>query len=147
MQKSPSYTKINAKKRGNRLGFWCFEVLLKFLGLPGAYALLYLVCLHYLLFDRIAVLNALSYINKRFPATGFFKKRLEVYRLFISQGKQLIDRSAIISGKNLFDIQLKGYEQLSSLLADKYKGFVLLTAHVGNWQIALSTLKKMSKPV
>ena len=72
---------------------------------------------------------------------------MEVYRLFISQGKQLIDRSAIISGKNLFDIQLKGYQQLSSLLADKHKGFVLLTAHVGNWQIALTTLKKMAKPV
>jgi predicted LPLAT superfamily acyltransferase len=103
--------------------------------------------LHYLLFDRAAVFNALSYIRRRFPHSGFFKSRLEVYRLFISQGKQLIDRSAILSQKNLFDIQLKGYEQLSSLLENKHKGFVLLTAHVGNWQIALTTLKKMAKPV
>ncbi len=78
---------------------------------------------------------------------NFFKWRWEVYRLFISQGKQLIDRSAIISGKNLFDIQLKGYAQLRSLLEDKNQGFVLLTAHLGNWQIALTTLKKMAKPV
>jgi predicted LPLAT superfamily acyltransferase len=140
-------TKIVTKRRGNRLGFWFFEFLLKVSGLNGAYALLYFVCLHYLIFDQSAVSNALSYITRRFPEAGFFKKRLEVYRLFISQGKQLIDRSAIISGKNLFDIQLKGYEQLSSLLADKTKGFVLLTAHVGNWQIALTTLKKMDKPV
>ena len=147
MQKSPDNTKIIAKRRGNQLGFWCFRMLLKFLGLKGAYALLYLVCLHYLLFDKSAVLNALSYIRRRFPQGGFFKNRLEVYRLFISQGKQLIDRAAILSGKNLFDIQLKGYEQLSSLLVDKNKSFVLLTAHVGNWQIALTTLKKMTKPV
>jgi len=122
-------------------------MLLKFLGLPGAYALLYLVCLHYLLFDKRAVLNALSYIQRRFPNANFLKRRWEVYRLFISQGKQLIDRAAILSGKNLFDIQLKGFPQLSSLLADKNKGFLLLTAHVGNWQIALTTLKKMAKPV
>ncbi|MCX5694854.1 MAG: lysophospholipid acyltransferase family protein [Candidatus Omnitrophica bacterium] len=139
--------KINTKKRGNRIGFWFFETLLKLSGLPGAYALLYLVCLHYLLFDYSAVLNALSYIRRRFPSANFLKQRFEVYRLFISQGKQLIDRSAMISGKNLFDIQLKGFDQLNSLLADKEKGFILLTAHMGNWQIALTTLKKMAKPV
>ena len=147
MQKSPNPSKINTKKRGNCIGFWFFKVFLKFSGLPGAYALLYFVSLHYLLFDQSARLGALSYIHRRFPQGGFFKSRLEVYRLFISQGKQLIDRAAILSEKNLFDIQLKGYEQLSSLLADKNKGFVLLTAHVGNWQIALTTLKKMAKPV
>ena len=147
MQSSLEQNKITAKRRGNRLGFWFFKVILRLLGLPGAYALLYFVCLHYLLFDKSAVLNALSYIQRRFPAAGFFKKRLEVYHLFISQGKQLIDRSAILSGKNLFDIQLKGYEQLRRLLDDKNKGFVLLTAHVGNWQIALTTLKKIAKPV
>lgn len=147
MQNSSDHNKIIAKKRGNRLGFWFFRMLLKLLGLPGAYALLYFVSLHYLLFDQSAVLNALSYIRRRFPTANFLKRRLEIYRLFISQGKQLIDRAAILSGKNLFDIQLKGYEQLSSLLADKNQGFVLLTAHVGNWQIALTTLKKMAKPV
>ena len=78
---------INVKRRGNRLGFWFFEVLLKFLGLPGAYALLYFVCWHYLLFDRNAVLNALSYARKRFPTANFLKLRLEVYRLFVSQGR------------------------------------------------------------
>ncbi|MFH0917705.1 MAG: lysophospholipid acyltransferase family protein [Candidatus Omnitrophota bacterium] len=147
MLNPPSCAKINTRRRGNRLGFWFFRVLLKFLGLPGAYALLYLVCLHYLIFDQRAVSNALSYIRRRFPTANFWKLRWGVYRLFISQGKQLIDRAAILSGKNLFDIQLKGFQQLSSLLADKGKGFVLLTAHVGNWQIALTTLKKMAKPV
>jgi predicted LPLAT superfamily acyltransferase len=147
MQKSPDHHKIIAQKRGNRLGFWFFETFLKFFGLTGAYALLNFVCLHYLLFDQRAVKNALAYIHRRFPNAGFFKSRGEVYRLFISQGKQLIDRFAMISGKHTFDIQLKGYEQLSALLAEKSKGFVLLTAHVGNWQIALTTLKKMAKPV
>ncbi len=147
MQNNQPETKIKVKKRGNRLGFWCFKALLKFAGLKAAYALLYFVCLHYLLFDRKAVSGALSYLRRRFPEANSLRLRWEAYRLFISQGKQLIDRAAIMSGQNLFDIQLKGYEQLKNLLDDKSKGFVLLTAHVGNWQIALTTLKKMDKPV
>jgi lauroyl/myristoyl acyltransferase len=67
--------------------------------------------------------------------------------LFVSQGKQLIDRFAILSGRSLFDISLKGYDELVALLSKNNQGFILLTAHVGNWQIALTTLKKMNKPV
>lgn len=139
--------KVRAKKRGNKLGFWFFEIFLKLFGLKGAYALLYPVALHYLLFDREAVSGAQSYIKRRFPGRSFMKDRLNIYRLFISQGKELIDRFTILTGKDLFDIQLQGYDKLAALLSEKNKGFVLLTAHVGNWQIALTTLKKMNKPV
>jgi predicted LPLAT superfamily acyltransferase len=140
--------KIFTKIRGNRLGFWFFEFFLKAFGLRGAYALLYGVALHYLLFDREAVLGALSYIKRRFPpGKSFLKNRLHVYRLFVSQGKQLIDRFAVLSGRNLFDIKLKGYDELVALLSEKNNGFILLTAHLGNWQIALTTLKNMHKPV
>jgi predicted LPLAT superfamily acyltransferase len=147
MPQTPTQTKIEAKKRGNRLGFLCFEILLKLGGLKCAYALLYFVCLHYLIFDQKAVAGALSYLRRRFPRAKFLKLRLEAYRLFISQGKQLIDRAAILAGKDLFDIQLQGYAQLKAILEDKNKGFVLLTSHTGNWQAALTVLKKMDKPV
>ena len=139
--------RIPAKKRGNRLGFWFFEVLIRIAGLKCAYALLYGVALHYLFFDREAVRGGFSYIKRRFPQAGFLKNRLNIYRLFVSQGKQLIDRFAILSGACEFDIQLKGYDELSALLSSKDRGFVLLTAHVGNWQIAMTTLKKMNKQV
>ncbi len=129
------------------MGFWFFKACVKLFGLSGAYGLLYFVCAHYLLFDKKAVKNALAYIQRRFPGCGSFASFFKVYRLFVSQGKQLIDRFAIISGSAIFDIELKGYERLSSLLADKNKGFVLLTAHVGSWQVALTTLKKLHKPV
>ena len=70
MQNSNSVPKIAAKKRGNRLGFWFFKFFLRFFGLSGAYGLLYFVSLHYLLFDKTAVKNALSYIKRRFPQAG-----------------------------------------------------------------------------
>ncbi len=141
-------SKIFAKTRGNRLGFWFFETFLRLFGLKGAYALLYGVALHYLFFDREAVFGALSYIKRRFPSEkSFIKNRIHVYRLFVSQGKQLIDRFAILSGSNQFDIKLNGYDELAVLLSERNNGFILLTAHLGNWQIALTTLKNMNKPV
>lgn len=139
--------RISTKRRGNKLGFWFFKFFLNCFGLAGAYGLLYFVCLHYLIFDREAVSKCLSYIKRRFPKAGFFKMQLHVYRLFISQGKQLIDRFALISGRHKFNIQLNGYDDLKKILSAKDSGFVLLTAHVGNWQIALTTLKKMNKHV
>jgi predicted LPLAT superfamily acyltransferase len=139
--------KITVKKRGNALGFWFFDVFLKLFGLRGAYGLLYIICLHYLLFDRQAVDGAYAYIKRRFPETGFWHSRLHIYRLFISQGKQLIDRLAAISGLVCFDIRAEGEEQLAELLRNRQEGLILLTAHIGNWQVALTTLKHLNRTV
>ena len=138
---------INTRKRGNKFGFWFFKALLKLFGLRKTYGFLYIVCLYYLLFDRTAVSAALSYINKRFPDCGYLIRLLHVYRLFISQGKQLIDRYASVSGHTTFDIQLNGYNELIGLLRNNKQGIILLTSHIGSWQIALTTLKKIGRTV
>ncbi len=145
-QSDPS-RKIKTKKRGNKLGFWFFKVSLYLFGLYGAYGLLYIVCFYYVIFDRPAVSSSLAYIEKRFPNCSFLKKRLHVYLLFVSQGKQLIDRYAVISEGGIFDIQLTGYEHFMSLIQNSAQGLILLTAHVGNWQMALTTLKKTGRTV
>ncbi|MFA5087661.1 MAG: lysophospholipid acyltransferase family protein [Candidatus Omnitrophota bacterium] len=139
--------KIVVKKRGNALGFWFFRGVFRIFGLRAAYSFLYLVCLHYLLFDRQATQGALAYIKRRFPGKNFLSARLQVYRLFISQGQQLIDRYAAVSGHAAFDVQVVGMEQLDELLRQRSGGFILLTAHVGNWQIALTTLKNLNRKV
>lgn len=147
MQANKREHKIIAKKRGNAFGFWFFQSITKLFGLRVAYSFLYLICLHYLLFDRQATNSALAYVKRRFPQSGFFATRLHVYRLFISQGKQLIDRYAAVSGNVLFDVQVEGVEKLIELLNQRKEGFILLTAHVGNWQIALATLKNLKRRV
>ncbi|MBW2167396.1 MAG: hypothetical protein JRG74_15310 [Deltaproteobacteria bacterium] len=138
---------INTKKRGNKFGFWFFKALLKLFGLRKTYGFLYIVCLYYLVFDRPAVSAALSYTNKRFPDCGYLIRLLHVYRLFISQGKQLIDRYASVSGHTTFDIQLNGYNELIALLQNNKQGIILLTSHIGSWQIALTVLKKIGRTV
>lgn len=135
------------KKRGNRLGFWFFRMSLKWVGLSGAYGLLYFVCLYYLICDRTAVSSSMAYIRRRFRAFNVFRKYLAVYRLFISQGKSLIDRYYVVSGLGQFDIELQGYDRIKGLLRDSKKGIILLTAHVGNWQVTMTALEKLGRTV
>ena len=135
------------RKRGNTLGLAIFQSSLKLFGLSGAYGLLYIVCLYYLLFDRPAVTSSMAYIKRRFKSYGFWRRLLGVYRIFINQGRHLIDRYYLISGLGRFDIELCGYDKLNSILGESQKGVILLTAHVGNWQVAMTALERLGKAV
>ena len=48
--------KPGREKRGNELGLWFFMVFLRLFGLRGAYGLLYIVCLYYVIFGRLSAL-------------------------------------------------------------------------------------------
>ncbi len=135
------------RKRGNRLGFWFFGTAVKTLGLGAAYGLLYFVSLYYLAFDRAAVRASLAYIRRRFPAHGPVRRIFDVHRLFVSQGKSLIDRYYVVAGGPDIEIELSGFERIRDLLASGNKGLILLTAHVGNWQVAMTALRKFGKTV
>jgi predicted LPLAT superfamily acyltransferase len=148
MQTVSGGVKTVSRRRGNRAGFWFFEMFFRIFGLHGAYGFLYFVCLYYLIFDRQAVSSAMSYMDKRFPDSGVTAKKIHIYRLFISQGKQLVDRlAALVSKKELFEIKLDGYDKLMELFQKSGQGVILLTSHFGNWQIALTSLNKLGKRV
>jgi len=137
--------KIRVKKRGNRLGFWFFKTAMRLGGLRGAYGLLYLVCGYYVWFDREAFESGAAYIDHRFPGLGRERRRKAVYLLFVSQGKNLIDRHALVAGTFDFRIDINGYEKIEDLNPEQ--GFVLLTSHTGNWQIVTAALMKMKRTV
>lgn len=135
------------KKRGNRFGFWFFETVLKKSGLRPAYGFLYLVCIHYLLFDSEARSGGLAYIQRQVPTVGKFKQLQLVYFLFVSQGKNLLDRYVHSANDSIFTLKECGFEPLDELLKNPKQGFVLLTAHTGNWQIAMTVLKRFNRTV
>lgn len=138
--------KIEAKRRGNALGFWFFKTSLRCFGLRGAYGLLYLVCPYYLLFDRAAVRAALAYVGRRFPEHGWWRQRGDVLRLFINQGVTLIDRYYLMYGGPGMRSHLAGMETMEDVLASG-QGFILLTAHLGNWQVVMTALQKFNRKV
>lgn len=135
------------RKRGNRLGFWCFRIAAKLTGLRGAYGLLYFVSMYYLLVDRYLVKETLPYIRRRFPEHGRIRQILDLYLLFVSQGKCLVDRFAIQAGYEGIHLEIIGYEILRQVIASSTRGVILLTAHVGSWQVAMSSLKKFDRHV
>jgi len=135
------------RKRGNRLGFWFFRTAARLFGLRGAYGLLYFVSLYYLLFDRPVVAAGMAYVKRRFPGHGGLRQRLDVYQLFLSQGESLIDRYYVALGGSDINLEFVGYEKIQDVLADGQKGLILLTAHVGNWQVAMTALRKLDRTV
>ena len=102
--------------------------------------------MHYVLFDPPARRGALAYMRRRFPGAAGFSRFAQVYRLFISQGKQLIDPYAAVSGAVKFDLRLEEPETLKRLCAGE-KGFILLVSHMGNWQIAMTALADIGRTV
>ncbi len=135
------------RNRGNKLGFWFFRTAVRIFGLRGAYGLLYFVSLYYLAFDLAAVAASKAYVRRRFPEHGALRQLFDVYLLFVNQGKSLIDRFSVAAGSKEIGLELVGYEKIKALLTDGQKGLILLTAHVGNWQVAMTALRGLGRTV
>jgi len=136
-----------AVKRGNRLGIGIFRLSARAFGLRGAYGLLYIVCLYYLAFDRTARTSAMAYVRRRFIGHGRLRRLWDVYLLMIEQGKSLVDRYAILSGAEPLDLKFVTGATGKWVLEDKTRGFILLTAHIGNWQAAMLALRRFGRTV
>lgn len=135
------------RQRGTRLGYWLFRVACRLTGLRGAYGLLYLVSIHYLLWDRQAVNLASTYLKLRFPKAGIIRRIVMIYLLFVSLGKQLIDRTASISGSVDFEIDRVGLDEFTEIVDNAEDGMILLTSHVGNWQVAMTRLADLERDI
>lgn len=135
------------RKRGNRLGFWFFRTAARIFGLRGAYGLLYFVGLYYLAIDRTVVSASMAYVRRRFPGHGALRRIVDVYLLFVSLGKNLIDRYYVTAGGPDIDLELVGYEKIKDYLAEGRTGMIFLTAHVGNWQVAMTALRNLKRTV
>ena len=135
------------RKRGNRAGFWFFETLYRIFGLKACYSFLYLVVPYYLLFDRKAVLSVMPYIERRFPGVGFISAYKHVFLIFLNQGKQLINRYVFLKNETLFNLSFAGYNDLLKKFNDTDKGLIILTSHLGNWQLAAQALKHLDRVV
>ena len=130
--------------RGNALGFWFFRTALRFTGLRGAYGLLYFAAPYYALFDRAAIAAASAYLRRRFPKQAPLARRLAICRLFISQGKCLIDRGAYNVGHVQFRFDTAQVAQVGAELARTPNGFIVLLSHFGGWQLALPHLRNLT---
>lgn len=123
------------KSKGTVLGYKIFIFFIKKLGVQAAYGLLFFVAFYYVLFAGKSTRAIYRYFKKRLKY-GFLKSILSVYKSYFTFGKTIIDKVAISSGlKNKFTYECDGVETIVDLL-DKNQGGIMISAHVGNFEIA-----------
>lgn len=128
---------------GEALGHGIFYLTLRLTGHIGAYLLLVPVISFYVIFSRKIHRILKPYLSRRFPEHNAWQLWWDVFHTVHSFGKVLVDRAwlGIKSGAKL-EGTFDGGEKLENLI-NSGKGFILLIAHLGNWQSALSHLSDL----
>lgn len=127
--------KWQGKSRGTVLGYRIFIFCMKNAGIQSAYFILYFVSFYYFLFSPYGTKSAYYYYRHRLGYSRL-KSWKSVYKSYYVFGQTIIDKVAISSGlRNKFTYEFDGIDTLKELLAAG-KGGVLISAHVGNFEIA-----------
>lgn len=127
--------KWTGKSKGTLLGYKIFVYSIKKFGVKSAYFILYFVALYYFLFMFRSNKSMYYYFNKRLKYSTL-KSIVSIYKNYFVFGQTLIDKFAISAGlRNKFTYEFDGVDLLKKLLEEK-KGGVLISAHVGNFEIA-----------
>ncbi len=128
-------SKWDGKSKGTLLGYKIFVFCIKKLGLRISYGVLFFVALYYFIFLKESNRAIFYYFRKRL-GYSYWKSKRFVFQSYFIFGQTIIDKTAISSGlRNRFTYEFEGVEILHRLLADK-KGGVLISAHIGNFEIA-----------
>jgi predicted LPLAT superfamily acyltransferase len=139
-------TEWEGKSRGSVLGYKIFVFCIKNLGLFSAYFVLLFVTLYFCFFARKSTLAIYYYFRKRRCYT-FFKSFISVYKSYYVFGQTIIDKIAISSGlRNKFTYNFDGIDQLKKIHQAK-KGGMLISAHVGNFEIAEYFLNELDEHI
>jgi len=127
--------KWDGKSRGTVLGYRIFVFFIKKAGIKTAYFILYFVAAYYFLFLKKSNRAIFYYFHKRLGYSYFKSKRM-VYKSYYTFGQTILDKVSIAAGmRNKFTYEFDGVEKLMKLLEAK-KGGVLISAHIGNFEIA-----------
>lgn len=105
------------------------------------------MALYYVLLRPSVRKRSSYYLCRRFPEHGWFARLWDSYRLTLGIGRILVDRAVLgILGPELLHVGLTGRDRLAELLAEGH-GLILVTAHVGCWQLAMSSLAALDREV
>jgi predicted LPLAT superfamily acyltransferase len=131
------------KSKASPLGYRIFVWLLRHAGVKSAYFLLFFVSFYYFLTSPKST-RALWELYRRRLSFGFFECILLIYRNYYLFGQSLIDRIVVEADiANKFSFEFEGENYLRSLVSLE-RGGILLSAHLGNWEIAGHLLKRLN---
>lgn len=128
-------TEWEGKSRGTVLGYKIFVFFIKNLGLRPAYFILYFVAGYFCFFALDSTKAIYYYFHKRLKYSKV-KSIFKIYQSYYKFGQTIIDKIAISSGfRDKFTYHFDGLDLLTKVLNEK-KGGILISAHVGNFEIA-----------
>ncbi len=134
------------KSRGTPLGYRIFVWVLKTFGVLPSYFLLRFVVLYYFIFS----FRASRHIYLLYRCKLGYSRSLSIiklYRNYFLLGQGIIDKVVLSSGiKNNFSFDFDGEENLHKIAALK-KGGILLSAHIGNWDVAGQLFKRLESRI
>jgi predicted LPLAT superfamily acyltransferase len=135
--------KWEGKSKGTVLGHKIFVFILNHLGLKPAYIVLRFVALYYFLFARKSNKSSFYFFHEvlKYKKTTAYLKIYKNYYLF---GQTILDKVALMAGvKTKFTIDHEGGDKLDKIAA-LGKGGILISAHIGNWEIAGQLLNRLN---
>lgn len=134
------------KSKSNRLGYSIFVGILKRSGVSPAYLLLRGVALYYFLFSWKSSKPIFHFYRHRLGYSLSRSLRM-LYKNYYQFGQSLIDKVVMMAGiGNKFTFDFDGEERLHEIVR-RGKGGLLLSAHVGNWEIAGHLLKRLNTTI
>lgn len=87
------------------------------------------------------------YLSRRFPGRSPLRRMVDCYLLNLGIGRVLVDRAVLgILGPGSLKISMSRLPELKALLAEG-RGLLLVTAHVGSWQLAMNCLGNLETGV
>ncbi len=134
------------KSKGTVWGYRFFVAVLKKFGILPAYLILKFVAFYYLLFSYKSFSSSYHYFHHKL---GYSTSRsfISIYKNYLLFGQSLIDKVVIMSGiPNKFTFNFDGEENLKDMV-NMQKGGLLLSAHIGNWEIAGHLLNRLDTRV
>ena len=132
---------------GSRLQYGIFEVLVRCRLLCVARMVLAFVVLYYALLPHVR-LRCAAYIKRRFPRAGGLGRFVHTYRLYLNFGQVLLDRMiAGVTGRFPFCETDQQVRQCFDVAGANPHGCIVLTAHVGAWQVGIAGLDQFDRPV
>jgi len=125
----------HGKSKGTPLGYRIFVWVLNNFGVLPAYFLLRFVVVYYFLFSWKAN-GHIYHLYHHKLGYGKLNSIFKIYKNYYLLGQGLIDKVVMMAGiKNRFSFDFDGEENLRKI-ATLQKGGILLSAHIGNWDIA-----------
>ena len=133
--------------RGSTQGSnWMHRTLIrsfKYLNLQFVYlGMAVFVIPFYMLFAHRGYITIYHYFRRR-HGYGVWKSFFAVYKNHYRFGQVILDRFATYAGQR-FEFELDGYEQLDELMHGE-SGFIILSCHVGNYELAGYAFKSTEK--